>query len=84
MCLRLEYPNEPVHNLSFFSYRDTGQASYDYGTETAPSKGTSPYPTRLIGAVLMECSDLLLVGKKTLNINIFLGCGGWRCEGQNQ
>jgi hypothetical protein len=30
----------------------------------------------------MECSDLLLVGKKTLNINIFVECGGCRCKGE--
>jgi hypothetical protein len=41
-----------------------------------PSKGAAFYPLRLIGAVLMECNDLLLVGKKTLNINILVGCGG--------
>lgn len=29
-----------------------------------------------IGAVLMECNDLLLVGKKTLNINILVGYSG--------
>ncbi len=76
MCLWLEYPNEPVHDLSFFSSRDRGCASYDYGTETALSKGTAPSPSRLIGAVLMECNDLLLVGKKTLNINILVGYSG--------
>ena len=29
-----------------------------------------------MGAVLMECNDLLLVGKKTLNINIPVRRGG--------
>ncbi len=41
-----------------------------------PAKGAAPYPSRLIGAVLMECNDLLLVGKKTLNINILVRRGG--------
>ena len=43
--------------------------------ETVLSKGAVPYPSRLIGTVLMECNDLLLVGKKTLNINILVRPG---------
>jgi hypothetical protein len=44
--------------------------------ETVLSKGAVPYPSRLIGTVFMECNDLLLVGKKTLNINILVRRGG--------
>ena len=76
MCLLLECSNEPIHNFNFFSYRDRGHTSEEYGMETVLSKGAVPYPSRLIGAVLMECNDLLLVGKKTLNINILVRRGG--------
>ena len=40
----------------------------------------SPTQTEPIRVVLMQCSDLVMVGKKTLNIGIFFGCDGCRCN----
>lgn len=40
-----------------------------------------PLPVQYrVRIVLMQCSDLLMVGKKTLNIGIIFGCGGCRCN----
>lgn len=73
MCPRYEYRNEPCRIVSFFG-RGIGHISEGYGTQPALRSVTAlPYPSRLIGTVPLECSDLWLIGKKTLNINILAG-----------
>jgi hypothetical protein len=77
MCLCLSAPmNQSTTSASSRIVTETTLPKITAQKQPPPSKGAEFYPSRLIGAVLMECNDLLLVGKKTLNINILVGCGG--------